>query len=32
MKKKEFIMPEIKYDQRIVDEILEKEMQKYQDI
>lgn len=30
--KKEFIMPEIKYDQRIVDEILEKEMQKYQDI
>ena len=29
---KEFIMPEIKYDQKKVDEILDKEMQKYQDI
>ena len=29
---KEFIMPEIKYEQKKVDEILEKEMLKYQDI
>ena len=29
---KEFIMPDIKYDQKKVDQIIEKEMQKYQDI
>ena len=29
---KEYVMPDIKYDQRKIDEILYKEMQKYQDI